>query len=109
LTWRQTKKKKKKKNRSVQQSASVKNYFDYSAHITQRKKLWLLRFQDRQLRRQLRLVMLGGSSPCTRANYRQHSGARYQLALECGKSPWRPAISSTLATRWSQQRSGARQ
>jgi hypothetical protein len=53
--------------------------------------------------------MLGGSSSRTRTNYRQRSGARHQLAPECGKSSLRPAISSTSTTRQSQQRSGARQ
>jgi hypothetical protein len=56
-----------------------------------------------QLRR-LRIAMLRGSSSHTRTNYRQHSGARHQLAPECGKSPSRPAISSTSATRRYQQR-----
>jgi hypothetical protein len=45
----------------------------------------------------------------TRVNYRQRSGARHQLAPEYEKSPSRPAISSTSATRRSQQRSRARQ
>jgi hypothetical protein len=49
-----------------------------------------------------------GSSSRTRANYRQCSGARHQLAPECGSSRSRPTISSTSATRRSQQRSGAR-
>jgi hypothetical protein len=71
----------------------------------QRKIFWLLRFQHRQLR----LVTLGGSPLRTHANYRQRSGARHQLAPECGKSYSRPTISSTSATRRSQQRSGARQ
>jgi hypothetical protein len=53
--------------------------------------------------------MLGGSPPRTHANYWQRSGARHQLAPECRKSPSRPAISSTSATRQSQQRLGARQ
>jgi hypothetical protein len=47
-----------------------------------KEKLRLLRLQDRQLR----LVTLGGSPPRARANYRQRSGARHQLAPECRKS-----------------------
>jgi hypothetical protein len=56
--------------------------------------------------RRLCLATLGGSRSHTRANYRQRSGARHQLAPECGKSPSRPAISSTSATRQSQQALG---
>jgi hypothetical protein len=52
----------------------------------------------RRLRRQLRLVTLGGSPLRTRTNFRQYSGTRHHLALECGSSYSRPAISSTSAT-----------
>jgi hypothetical protein len=63
------------------------------------KKIFrLLRLQHRWLQRQLRLVALKGSPPRTRANYRQRSGARHQLAPECGNSCSRSAISSTSAT-----------
>jgi hypothetical protein len=44
-----------------------------------------------------------------RANYRQRSRARHQLAPEYKSSRSRPTISSISATRRSQQRSGARQ
>jgi hypothetical protein len=77
---------------------------------TRRKILRLGRLQNHRLHlRQLRLVMLGGSTSRTRTNCWQRLGARHLLALECGKSFSRPAILSTSATRWSQQRSGARQ
>jgi hypothetical protein len=60
----------------------------------------LLRLQHRRLHlRQLRFATFGGSLPRTCANYRQRSWARRQLAPECRKSPSRPAISSTSATR----------
>jgi hypothetical protein len=82
----------------------------HRATRTIRRKIFrLLCLQHRRLRHQLRLVTLGGSSSRTRENYRQRSEARHQLAPECGKSPSRPAISSTSATQRSQQRSGARQ
>jgi hypothetical protein len=45
----------------------------------------------------------------SRTNYWERSGARHQLAPECGSSYSRPTISSILTTRRSQQRSGARQ
>jgi hypothetical protein len=77
----------------------------WATRITRRKIFWLLHLQHRRLR----LNTLGGSPPRTRANYRQCSGARHQLALECEKSPSKPATSSTSTTRRSQQRSGARQ
>jgi hypothetical protein len=94
---------------SQKQSAPAK-YFDYSAQTTRRKIFRLLRLQHRRLhQRRLRLATLGGSSSYTRANYRQRSGARHQLAPECENSRSRPAISSTSSTRRSQQRSGARQ
>jgi hypothetical protein len=70
-----------------------------------KKIFWLLRLRQRQLR----LATLRDSPSRTHANYRQRSGARHQLAPKCGKSPSRPTISSTSATRWSLQRSGARQ
>jgi hypothetical protein len=71
-------------------------YFDYngvmpdcsstSEQITRRKIFRLLRLQHRRLHCQLRLNTLGGSPSRARANYRQRSGARHQLAPECGKS-----------------------
>jgi hypothetical protein len=58
-----------------------------TAWTTRKIILRLLRFQHRRLRlRRLRLATLGGSSSSrTRANYRQRSGARHQLAPECEK------------------------
>jgi hypothetical protein len=73
---------------------------------SERKILRLLCFQHRQLRRQLRLIMLRGSLSRTRVNYRQRSGARHQLAPECRKSYSRPTILSTSAMRRSQQTLG---
>jgi hypothetical protein len=73
------------------------------------KIFWLLRLQHRRLRHQLWLATLGGSSSRTHTNYRQRSGVRHQLAPECETSYSRPTISSTSATRRSQQRSGVRQ
>jgi hypothetical protein len=85
-----------KKNRSVQQSASVENYFDYSACITRRKILRLLRLQHRRLHlRQLWLVTLGGSTS-TRPWVRK-------LTLKTCD------FVDMQATRRSQQRSRARQ
>jgi hypothetical protein len=91
---------------------SWKRKFDYNGvspncSDNSKKLFRLLRLQHRRLHlRQLRLVTLGGSPSRTRANYRQRSGARHQLAPECGKSRSRTAISSTSGTRRSQQCSG---
>jgi hypothetical protein len=80
----------------------TENYFDYSSNCSDNSKK-IFRLLRRLHLRQLRLATLGGSSSRTRENYRQRPGARHQLAPECGKSPSRPAISSTSATRQSQQ------
>jgi hypothetical protein len=67
---------------------------------TRRKIVRLLHLQHRRLHSfRLRLVTLEGSSSRTHANYRQRSGARHQLAPECGSSYSRPTILSTSATR----------
>jgi hypothetical protein len=85
-------------------------YFGYSVRTTRRKIIRLLRLQHYRLHpRRLCLATLGGSPSRTRANYRQRSGARHQLAPEYGSSYSRPTISSISATRRCQQRSGARQ
>jgi hypothetical protein len=83
----------------------------YRITYNSEKKIFrLLRLQHRRLHlRQLCLATLGGSPSRTPANYRQHSGARHQLAPEFENSRSRSTISSTSATRRSQQRSGARQ
>jgi hypothetical protein len=86
-------------------SASLHRWVNRAARTTGRKVFRLLCRQHRQLR----VAMLGASSSRTRVNYRQRSGARYQLAPEYGNSRSRPATSSISATRRSQQRSVARQ
>jgi hypothetical protein len=63
-------------------------YFDYSPDCADNseKTTSTTSSSTSLIRRQLRLATLGGSSsPRTRANYRQRSGARHQLAPECEK------------------------
>jgi hypothetical protein len=119
MVIQQSKKKKlyvkanKKEEEKIDPTSVCGKYFDYSGVLPdclnnpEEKIFRLLRLQDRRLRlHQLRLTMLGGSPSRTRVNYRQRSGARHQLAPECRKSSSRSTISSTSATRRSQQTLG---
>jgi hypothetical protein len=80
-------------------------YFDYSPDCSDNSKKNISTTSSstssttsRRYVRRLCLATLGGSPPRTRANYRQRSGTRHQLAPECEKSRSRPTISSTSAT-----------